>query len=147
MVGLSETHLSKERKTLSMTDPLADMLTRIRNASCARHEKVDVPGSKLKLEIARILKEEGYIKSFKFIKDNKQGVIRIVLKYEENKRPVIEGMKRVSKPGRRVFAGVEDVQRVLGGLGITIISTSRGVMTDRQARELKLGGEVLCSVW
>jgi small subunit ribosomal protein S8 len=130
-----------------MTDPLADMLTRIRNASLARHEKVDVPGSLLKLEVARILKEEGYIKNFKFTKDDKQGVIRVFLKYEDPKRPVIEGIRRVSKPGRRVYAGSKDLPRVLGGLGIAIVSTSRGVMTDRRAREMKVGGEVLCTVW
>ena len=132
---------------MSMTDPLADMLTRIRNASTARHEKVDMPASKLKLEIARILKEEGYIKNYKFTKDEKQGVIRIFLKYEESKRPVIEGIRRLSTPGRRTYAGAQDIPRVLGGLGITIVSTSKGVMTDQQARQLKVGGEILCSVW
>lgn len=132
---------------MSMTDPLADMLTRIRNASTARHEKVDVPASKMKLEIARILKEEGYIKNFKFTKDEQQGVIRIFLKYEENKKPVIDGIKRVSRPGRRIYAGAEDVPKVLGGLGITILSTSKGIMTDQQAKGLNLGGEVLCCVW
>jgi small subunit ribosomal protein S8 len=132
---------------LTMTDPLADMLTRIRNACVRRHEKVDVPGSKLKLEVARILKEEGYIKNFKFIRDNKQGSIRIFLRYEEGRRSVIEGLERVSKPGRRVYAGAEEAPRVLGGLGVAIISTSRGVMTDRKARELNVGGEILCNVW
>jgi small subunit ribosomal protein S8 len=123
------------------------MLTRIRNGSLAHHEKVDVPGSKLKLEVARILKEEGYIKNYKFMKDEKQGVIRIFLKYEEGKRPVIEGLKRVSKPGRRIYAGTEDIPRVLGGLGVAIVSTPKGVMTDQQARHMKVGGEVLCKVW
>jgi small subunit ribosomal protein S8 len=130
-----------------MTDPLADMMTRIRNASTARHERVDMPGSKLKLEIARILKDEGYIKNFKFIKDNRQGIIQIFLKYDENRRPVIEGIKRMSKPGRRLYSGSEDIPRILGGLGIAIVSTSRGVMTDSQARALTVGGEVLCAVW
>lgn len=132
---------------MSMTDPLADMLTRIRNASTARHEKVDVPASRLKLEVARILKEEGYIKNFKFTKDDRQGIIRIFLKYEENRRPVIDGIKRVSRPGRRIYSGAEDIPKVLGGLGITIVSTSRGIMTDQQARRLNVGGEVLCCVW
>ena len=132
---------------MSMTDPLSDMLTRIRNGSLARHEKVDVPGSKLKLEIARVLKDEGYIKNYKFMKDEKQGVIRVFLKYEEGKRPVIEGLKRVSKPGRRIYAGSEDIPRVLGGLGVTIVSTPKGVMTDQQARRLNVGGEILCTVW
>lgn len=130
-----------------MTDPLADMLTRIRNASMNQHEKVDVPGSKLKLEIARILKEEGYIKNFKFIRDNKQGAIRVFLKYEEGKRPVIAGIQRVSKPGRRVYTRAKEIPRVLGGVGIAIVSTSKGVMTDRKARRLNVGGEVLCNVW
>jgi small subunit ribosomal protein S8 len=132
---------------LSMTDPLADMLTRIRNASTARHEKVDVPASKMKLEVARILKEEGYIKNFKLTKDDRQGVIRIFLKYEENRKSVIDGIKRVSRPGRRIYASADEIPKVLGGLGITILSTSRGVMTDQQARSLNLGGEVLCCVW
>jgi small subunit ribosomal protein S8 len=130
-----------------MTDPLADMLTRIRNASTARHERVDVPSSKLKLEVARILKEEGYIKNLKPIQDKKQGIIRIFLKYDEKKQPVIQGIERMSKLGRRLYAGNEDIPRVLGGLGIAIVSTSRGVMTDRQARSLRVGGEVLCAVW
>ncbi len=132
---------------MSMTDPLSDMLTRIRNGSLARHEKVDIPGSKLKLEIARVLKDEGYIKNYKFMKDVKQGVIRVFLKYEEGKRPVIEGLKRVSKPGRRIYAGSEEIPRVLGGLGVTIVSTPKGVMSDQQARKLNVGGEVLCTVW
>ncbi|MGQ9860016.1 MAG: 30S ribosomal protein S8 [Thermodesulfobacteriota bacterium] len=132
---------------MSMTDPLADMLTRIRNASTARQEKVDVPASRLKLEVARILKEEGYIKNYKFTKDDKQGVIRIFLKYEENRRPVIEGMKRVSRPGRRIYTGADEIPKVLGGLGVTILSTSKGVMTDQEARRLNVGGEVLCCVW
>ena len=132
---------------MSMTDPLADMLTRIRNAGTARHEKVDVPGSKLKLEVARILKEEGYVKNFKYIKDNKQGVIRIFIKFDESRNPVIEGIQRVSKPGRRQYTGSKDIPQVLRGLGISIISTSHGVMTDRQARQMNVGGEVLCSVW
>jgi len=123
------------------------MLTRIRNASTARHEKVDVPASKMKLEVARILKEEGYIKNFKLTKDDRQGVIRIFLKYEENRKSVIDGIKRVSRPGRRIYASADEIPKVLGGLGITILSTSRGVMTDQQARSLNLGGEVLCCVW
>jgi small subunit ribosomal protein S8 len=130
-----------------MTDPIADMLARIRNGSMARHEKVEVPGSKLKVEIARILKEEGFIKNYKFIKDKKQGTIRVILKYEDDKSSVIEGMERVSKPGRRVYAVAGEIPRVLGGLGMAIVSTSKGVMTDRQARQLNVGGEVLCNIW
>jgi small subunit ribosomal protein S8 len=137
----------EEESILGMTDPLADMLTRIRNASKARHEKVDVPGSKLKVEVARILKEEGYIKNFKFVKDEKQGIIRIFLKYDASKQPIIEGIERVSRPGRRLYAGSEKIPQVLGGLGVTIVSTSRGIMTDRQARHLNVGGEILCAVW
>ena len=132
---------------MSMTDPLADMLTRIRNAGTARHEKVDVPGSKLKLEVARILKEEGYVKNFKYVKDSKQGMIRIFIKFDENRNPVIEGIQRMSKPGRRLYTGSKDIPQVLRGLGISIVSTSRGVMTDRQARQMNVGGEVLCAVW
>lgn len=130
-----------------MTDPIADMLTRIRNANIRYRDKVDVPGSKLKLEIARILKEEGYIRDYQWINDKKQGVLRLYLKYGPNKERVITGLKRISRPGLRVYARHDQLPRVLGGLGIAILSTSKGVMTDREARRLGIGGEVLCYVW
>ncbi|HOA90474.1 MAG: 30S ribosomal protein S8 [Bacillota bacterium] len=129
------------------TDPVADMLTRIRNAGAVYHEKVDIPTSKLKLEIARILKEEGYIKDYQLITENNHQMIRVFLKYGDKKRPVIAGLKRISKPGLRVYAGANEIPKVLGGLGTAIISTSKGVMTDRDARKLNVGGEVLCFIW
>ncbi|HOJ46004.1 MAG: 30S ribosomal protein S8 [Bacillota bacterium] len=129
------------------TDPVADMLTRIRNAGAVYHEKVDIPTSKLKLEIARILKEEGYIKDYRLITENNHQMIRVFLKYGDKKRPVIAGLKRISKPGLRVYAGANEIPKVLGGLGTAIISTSKGVMTDRDARKLNVGGEVLCFIW
>ncbi|PWI58630.1 30S ribosomal protein S8 [Sulfoacidibacillus thermotolerans] len=130
-----------------MTDPIADMLTRIRNGNMVGHEKVDIPGSRIKRAIADILKAEGYIRDAEFIRDNKQGTIRVHLKYGPNNERVITGLKRISKPGLRVYAGSEELPRVLGGLGIAIVSTSRGIMTDREARKNKVGGEVLCYVW
>lgn len=130
-----------------MTDPIADMLIRIKNALMARHKSVIVPASKIKLEIARILKEEGYIEDFKYIKEESQAKIEITLKYDENKRPVIAGLKRVSKPGRRIYRGYKDLPKVLDGFGIAIISTSQGIMTDHEARKRKIGGEVLCEIW
>jgi small subunit ribosomal protein S8 len=130
-----------------MTDPIADMLIRIKNALMARHKSVIIPASKMKLEIARILKEEGYIEDFKYIDEKPQGKIEIILKYDENKRPVIAGVKRVSKPGRRIYKGYRELPRVLDGLGIAIISTSQGIMTDHEARRRKVGGEVLCEIW
>ena len=129
------------------TDPVADMLTRIRNAGAVYHEKVDIPTSKLKLEMARILKEEGYIKDYQLITENNHQMIRVFLKYGDKKRPVIAGLKRISKPGLRVYAGANEIPKVLGGLGTAIISTSKGVMTDRDARKLNVGGEVLCFIW
>ncbi|HEY8500759.1 MAG TPA: 30S ribosomal protein S8 [Clostridia bacterium] len=129
------------------TDVIADMLTRIRNAANSRHETVDIPASNLKRRIAQILEEEGYIKGFSEINDNKQGVIRITLKYADNKRNVISGIRRISKPGLRVYAGKDELPKVLGGLGIAIISTSKGVMTDKAARKEGVGGEVLAFVW
>lgn len=132
---------------MSMTDPIADMLTRIRNASKARHEKVDIPSSTLKAEVARILKEEGYIKNVKMVNDGKQGVIRVFLKYSTANEGVITGIDRVSTPGRRVYVGMEEIPRVLNGFGIAIVSTSKGLMTDKSAREAKVGGELLCKVW
>ena len=130
-----------------MTDPIADMLTRIRNALMAKHEQVEMPSSKIKLEIARILKAEGYIKNFKVIQEGRKEYLRIFLKYDEEKRPAIAGLERVSKPGRRVYVGVEDIPSVRRGLGIAILSTSKGVLTDQQAQKMRIGGEVICKVW
>ena len=131
---------------MNITDPIADMLTRIRNANTQRHETVDIPASKLKKAIAEILFEEGYIKSFEEIEDNAQGIIRITLKYV-NKQKVITGLKRISKPGLRVYATKDELPKVLGGLGIALISTSKGIMTDKNARKEGIGGEVLAFVW
>ena len=133
---------------MHITDPVADMLTRIRNAVSAKHDTVDVPASNMKKSIAQILLDEGYIKNFQTINDGTQGVIRITLKYvQPGKEKVITGLKRVSKPGLRVYAGAEELPRVLRGLGIAIVSTSKGVMTDKKAREAHVGGEVLAFVW
>ena len=132
---------------MQITDPIADLLTRIRNASAAKHETVDVPASKMKTAITQILLDEGFIKSFQVIEDNKQGVIRITLKYLENKTPVITGLKRVSKPGLRIYSSCEDMPKVQKGLGVAIVSTPKGVMTDKKARKENVGGEVLAFVW
>ena len=132
---------------MHITDPIADMLTRIRNASSAKHETVDVPASNMKKEIAEILLNEGYIKSYQVIEGNTQGVIRITLKYGANKTKVISGIKRVSKPGLRIYASKEELPKVLRGMGIAIISTSKGIMTDKEARRQNVGGEVLAFVW
>ena len=132
---------------MQITDPIADMLTRIRNANSAKHETVDIPASNMKKAIAEILNEEGYIKSYQIIEDGKQGVIRIALKYSPSKERVISGLKRVSKPGLRIYAGAEELPRVLKGLGIAIISTSKGIMTDKAARKENIGGEVLSFIW
>ena len=132
---------------MNITDPIADLLTRIRNASCAKHPSVDVPASNLKKAICQILVDEGYIKSVQLIEDSKQGTLRLTLKYQDNGQPVIAGLRRVSKPGLRVYVGADELPRVLRGLGIAIISTSKGVMTDKKARELHVGGEVLAFVW
>lgn len=132
---------------MSMTDPVADMLTRIRNASKAKHEKVDIPSSSLKAEVARILKEEGYIKNIKMIADSKQGIIRVFLKYSSASESAITGIDRISSPGRRTYAGKEEIPYVLNGYGIAIVSTSKGLMTDKAAREANVGGELLCKVW
>jgi small subunit ribosomal protein S8 len=132
---------------MSMTDPIADMLTRIRNAGHARFDKVDIPASRMKISLARILKDEGFIKNYKVIKDNRQGILRVYLKYGDQQKSLIQGLRRVSKPGRRVYAGTEELPRVQGGLGVAVISTSKGVVTDRQARKLQVGGEVLCEIW
>ena len=132
---------------MHITDPVADMLTRIRNASSAKHETVDVPASNLKKAIAEILLEEGFIKSYSVVDNGNQGMIHITLKYLAKKQPVISGLRRISKPGLRIYAGCEELPRVLKGLGIAIVSTSKGVMTDKKARELHIGGEVLAFVW
>lgn len=131
---------------MTMTDPVSDLLTRIRNASAAKHDSVDVPSSKLKLEIVRILKEEGYISNFIFNQDDRQGMIRVQLRYASGKTPVITSLERISRPGCRVYAGKDKIPSILGGLGICILSTSHGVLTGKQAKEKGLGGEVLCSV-
>lgn len=130
-----------------MTDPIADMLTRIRNANDAGHKTVEMPASKEKKAIAQILLEEGYITKVDYIADEKQGIIKITLKYGENKSRVVAGIKRISKPGLRVYAGKDEVPKVLNGLGIAIVSTSKGVMTDKKARKAGVGGEVICYVW
>ena len=132
---------------MTMTDPIADMLTRIRNANTVGHETVEIPASNIKKSIAEILLEEGYINGFEVIEDNKQGIIKVQMKYGAAKERVITGIKRISKPGLKVYAKANEVPRVLGGLGIAIISTSKGVMTDKKARELHVGGEVLAFVW
>ncbi len=132
---------------MSMTDPIADMLTRMRNGIIANFDTVDVPSSKLKINIAKILKSEGFIKNYKVIADKRQGLIRIFLKYDDKGEPVIGGLKRVSRSSCRVFAKKDKVPMVLNGFGINVLSTSKGVMTDRQARKLGVGGEILCSVW
>ena len=132
---------------MSMTDPVSDLLTRIRNATSVRHDRMDVPASKMKLEIAKILKQEGYIRTFKMIEEGPQGTIRIYLKYADDGEPVIHGLRRISKPGRRVYRGVGELPKVRNGLGVAVISTNRGVVTDEQARGLQVGGEVLCEIW
>jgi small subunit ribosomal protein S8 len=132
---------------MSMTDPIADMLTRIRNACHARHRKVDVPASKVKREIARIMAEERFIDNFAYYEDGKQGQLRLYLRYDEENHSLIRGLRRVSKPGLRNYAGKDQIPRVLRGLGIAIISTSRGLMTDREARRAGIGGEIICKVW
>ncbi len=130
-----------------MTDPISDFLTRVRNANMVNHEKVEVPASRVKRAIAEIMKNEGYIKDCEFIDDGKQGIIRIYLKYGTNKEKVITGLKRISKPGLRVYAKKDQIPRVLGGLGTAVISTSKGIMTDKEARKQGLGGEIICYIW
>jgi small subunit ribosomal protein S8 len=132
---------------MTMTDPIADMLTRIRNAIIASYDEVEIPSSKMKIDIVKILKFEGYIRNYKLVKDAKQGIIVIYLKYNKDKSPVIKGLKRISKPSCRVYASSKKVPKTLNSLGITVLSTSRGIMTDREARRVKVGGEVVCSVW
>ena len=132
---------------MHITDPIADMLTRIRNAGAARHATVEVPASSMKKAIAQILLDEGYIKAFEVIENGTQGTIKVTLKYSANKEKAISGLRRVSKPGLRVYAGADELPRVLKGLGIAIVSTSKGIMTDKKARELHVGGEVLAFIW
>ena len=132
---------------MNITDPIADMLTRIRNANSAKHKTVDIPASKMKTAIAEILFKEGYIKSFELINNETQGIIRVTLKYDEKGTRVIDGLKRISKPGLKVYAGKEELPKVLNGLGIAIISTSKGLMTDKEARNAGIGGEVLAYIW
>jgi small subunit ribosomal protein S8 len=130
-----------------MSDPIADMLTRIRNAGKAKFNSVDIPGAKLKMDLARVLKDEGFIRNYKFIKDKKQGILRVYLKYDEKEIHAIYGLERVSKPSRRVYAKSRDVKPVLNGMGISILSTSTGIMTDKKARAKNVGGEILCTIW
>ncbi len=132
---------------MQISDTIADLLTRIRNANTAKHASVDIPASNVKKEITRILAEEGYIKGFQVIEDGKQGIIRVTLKYDENRTPVISGLRRVSKPGLRIYSSCADMPQVRRGLGIVIVSTSKGIMTDKQARALNVGGEILAYVW
>lgn len=132
---------------MTMTDPVADMLTRMRNAAKAKFNSVDIPGSKMKIDIARILKDEGYIRNYKFIKDGKQGILRVYLKYGSGQESVMYGLSRVSRPSRRVYVKSKDIKPVYNGLGTAILSTSRGVMTDRRARKENLGGEIICNIW
>lgn len=132
---------------MHITDTIADLLTRIRNATAAKHDTVDIPASNMKKAIAQILLDEGYIKKIQFSEDGKQGIIRITLKYGQNKTPVISGLRRVSKPGLRIYTNCEDMPRVMKGLGIAILSTSKGIMTDKQARKENVGGEVLAFIW
>ncbi len=132
---------------MQITDTIADLLTRIRNASSAKHATVDVPASNMKKSITQILVDEGYVKDYQFIEDGKQGIIRITLKYDENNSPIISGLRRVSKPGLRIYSSCEEMPKVMKGLGVAIISTSKGVVTDKKARELNVGGEVLAFVW
>jgi small subunit ribosomal protein S8 len=132
---------------MSMSDPLADMLTRIRNATSAKHTKVDIPASKMKVSLARILKDEGYIKNYKLLKDQRHGILRVYVKYDQANEGIMIGIERVSKPGRRVYVKKKDIPFVLNGMGISILSTSKGILTDREARKENVGGELLCSVW
>ena len=132
---------------MAMSDPIADMLTRIRNAGKAKFNRVDIPGSKLKTELAKVLMEEGFIRNYKFIKDKKQGVLRVYLKYDDEQTSAIFGLKRISKPSRRIYVKGKEVKPVLNGMGIAILSTSKGIMTDKKARAEKVGGEILCNIW
>ena len=132
---------------MSMSDPIADMLTRIRNAGKARHKSVDIPGSRVRTELARVFRNEGFIRNYKFLKDSKQGILRVYLKYAPDQSNVILGLERVSKPSRRVYSKGKDIKPLLNGMGTRIISTSKGIMTDKQARQDNVGGEILCNIW
>ncbi|MBW1724513.1 MAG: 30S ribosomal protein S8 [Deltaproteobacteria bacterium] len=132
---------------MAMSDPIADLLTRIRNAGKAKFNSVDIPGAKIKIELARVLKDEGFIRNYKFIKDKKQGILRIYLKYDKRDTHAIFGLTRVSKPSRRVYSKSKDIESVLNGTGIAILSTSKGIMTDKKARAADVGGEILCNIW
>ncbi len=132
---------------MAMSDPIADMLTRVRNAGRAKFNSVDIPGSKMKFELAKLLKDEGYIRNYKFIKDNKQGILRVYLKYNEKQEHSILRIDRVSKPSKRVYMKGKDIKPVYNGLGIAVLSTSKGIMTDKHARENNIGGEIICNVW
>ena len=132
---------------MAISDPIADMLTRVRNGAKAKFNSVDIPGSTLKTEVAKILKNEGYVRNYKFLKDGKQGILRVYLKYGEAQSNVIYGLKRISKPSRRVYVNCKEIKPVYNGMGIAILSTSKGVMTDKRARQEKVGGEILCHVW
>lgn len=132
---------------MAMSDPIADMLTRVRNAGKAKFNSVDIPGSKMKFELAKLLKDEGYIRNYKFIKDNKQGILRVYLKYNEKQEHSILRIDRVSKPSKRVYMKGKDIKPVYNGLGIAVLSTSKGIMTDKHAREQNIGGEIICNVW
>lgn len=132
---------------MSMTDPIADFLTRIRNASRAKHTRVDIPASRIKGEIAKILREQGYVRDVKFVEDGKQGLLRIYLKYNDDSGPVIEGLQRVSRPGRRIYSKKGEIPRVLGGYGLVVLSTSQGILSGHEARQRGVGGEVLCQIW
>jgi small subunit ribosomal protein S8 len=132
---------------MAITDPIADMLTRVRNAGKAKFNSVDIPGSKIKIEMARVMKDEGYIRNYKFIKDGKQGILRVYLKYADNQAHVIQELTRISKPSRRVYIGADEIKAVYNGMGISILSTSKGIMTDKQARKANVGGEVICNIF
>jgi small subunit ribosomal protein S8 len=132
---------------MTMTDPIADMLTRIRNAIMASYNTVDIPNSRLKVDIAKVLKSEGFIRNYKIVPNDQQGILRVIFKYDENGEAVISGLKRVSKPGRRIYAKADKIPTVLNGFGINVVSTSKGIMTDKDARKMRVGGEILCSVW
>lgn len=132
---------------MTMSDPIADMLTRVRNAVKANFNSVDIPGSRLKVEMAKILKDEGYIRNYKFLKDGKQGILRIYLRYGPQQAKVVYGLERISKPSRRVYVRSKDIKPVLNGMGISILSTSKGIMTDKKARKANVGGEILCKIW
>ncbi len=132
---------------MALTDPIADMLTRVRNAGKAKFNSVDIPGSKMKTELARVMKEQGYIRNYKFIKDGKQGILRVYLKYTDDNAHVIQEINRVSKPSRRVYVGAGDVKSFYNGMGISVLSTSRGILTDKQARKEHVGGEVICNIF